>query len=251
LPEAARSASGNHALDARKCRKRTEKVLKTTEDGISVVRSGLFPFLARIWGKTAKIRGIEHLDTEIEVVDDDENIFVVSPGSEDIIRYEPEGFEWSAPKWMIAAAAGVAAVGLGYYHSPAMGAFGGAATFAVGAGVWLTATDGYAEIEPAPAHLRSAWVSSMFLTKEADEAETLRQSRQKRVQEMAKNEKHVEKELEARDSTLIQEMHDPRGVAVASGDSSDTDMEFDPELEDADDARTNGHAKRGDDERGD
>jgi hypothetical protein len=254
LPEVARSASGEHALDARKCRKRKEKILKSTDDGIAVVRSGFFPFLARIWGRTAKIRGIEDLDTEIEVVDsDDENIFVVSPGSGNIIQYEPEGFEWSAPKWMVAAAAAVAAIGVGYYHSPAMGAFGGAATFAAGAGIWLSATDGYAEIEPAPAHLRSAWVSSMFLTKEADEAETLRESRQKRVQEMAKNEKHVEKELEARDSTLIQEMHDPDGVAVAADDSGsgDTDMEFDPDLEDADDARTNGHAKGGDDERGD
>jgi hypothetical protein len=248
LPEAARSASGNHALDARKCRKRTEKVLKSTDDGIAVVRSGFFPFLARIWGKTAKIRGIENLDTEIEVVDDDENIFVVSPGDEQIIEYEPEGFEWGASAKMVVVAAAAAAIGLGYYHSPAMGAFGGVATVAVGAGIWLQATDGYARIEPAPAHLRSAWVSSMFLTKEADEAETLRESRKKRVQEMAKNEKHVEKELEERDKTLLQEMHDPRGVAtVGSGGSGDADMEFDPELED--EARTNGHAKGGDDER--
>jgi hypothetical protein len=248
LPEAAKSASGNHALDARKCRKRTEKILKSADDGISVVRSGFFPFLARIWGKTAKIRGIEDLNTEIEVVGDDENIFVVSPATEDVIDYEPEGFEWGASPKLVGAAALVAAAGFGYYHSPAMGAFGGAATFAVGAAIWLQATDGYARIDPAPAHLRSALVTSMFLTKEADEAETLRESRKKRVQEMAKNEKHVEEELEERDKTLIQSMHDPRGVATTGDTPADTDMEFDPELED--EARTNGHAKGGDDERG-
>ncbi|MFB6148352.1 MAG: hypothetical protein ABEJ48_01685, partial [Halobacteriales archaeon] len=38
LPEAARSASGEHALDARKVRKRQEKVLKTADDGIAIVR---------------------------------------------------------------------------------------------------------------------------------------------------------------------------------------------------------------------
>jgi len=147
---------------------------------------------------------------------------------------------------MVAAAALVAAIGLGYYHSPAMGAFGGVATFTVGAGIWLSATDGYAEIEPAPAHLRSAWVSSMYLTKQADEAETLQESRKKRVQEAAKNEKHTERELEEKDKTLIQEMYDPRGVATAgdapSGGSTNSDVEFGPETERA----KNGHAE-GDD----
>jgi len=249
-PELAKSATGEQALDARKVRKRKEKVLKSADDGVAVVRSGLRPFLARVFGRTARIEGIEHLDTEIQVADGEENLYVVAPHSEKVLEYEPEGFEWSANPWLVYAAGAVAGVGVGVYHSAAMGLFAGAATVALGALVWVTATDGFARIQPAPTHLRAAWVTSLYMATEADEATTLQESRQKRVEERAKNERDVEKALEERDTTLVEEMESPESGSgvVDAADMSEWGFDDMPEATngeaDGDEAATDGGERR-------
>ena len=245
-PESARSASGEHALDARRARKREETLLRTPGGDVAIVRSGLFPFLARVFGGTATLQGLENLDTEIEWTNDDGNLFVVAPGSDDVLEYVPESFEWDTEPSYVLGAAVVAGLGSGWYLSATLGFAVGVLVFVAGAAVFLRATDGHAAIEPAPAHLRSAWVTSMFLTKEADEAATLQESRKKRIREAAKNEKHVERELEERDATLVEEMHTPGGIGTEA-DLGDVDgaLEFVP-----DDQAKNGEPGDGGDDGG-
>lgn len=232
-PEAARNASGEHAVDARKARERSERIIKTPDEEVAIVRKGLTSFLARVFGSTAKLEGHENLDTRIEYTEGSaDELYVVSPNADDVLEYEPEGFEWSANPLLVAAAAAVAGFGLNHYIGQLAGVGAALGTLALGAALYLTATDGYARVEPAPGHLRSAWVSSMYLQKEADEAETLQESRKKRVREKAKNQKDVEQALEDQDQTLIEAMHSTNGADSMNRDPDPTDhdtLEFDPD----------------------
>ncbi|GAB3321434.1 hypothetical protein [Haloplanus salinarum] len=232
-PEAARNASGEHALDARKARERSERIIKTPDEEIAVVRKGLGAFLARVFGSTATLEGHEHLDTRIEYTEGSaDELYVVSPNADDVLKYESEGFEWSANPLLVLGAAAVAGFGLNHYVGQLAGVGGALGAIVLGAVLYLDATDGYARVEPAPAHLRSAWISSMYLQKEADEAETLQESRQKRVREKAKNQKDVEAALEDQDQTLIEAMHSTNGADSMNRDRDPVDgsaFEFGPD----------------------
>jgi len=232
-PEAARNASGEHAVDARKARERSERIIKTPDEEVAIVRKGLVPFLARVFGSTATLEGHEHLDTRIEYTQGEaDELYVVSPNAEDVLEYEAESFEWSANPLIVIGAALVAGVGLNHYLGQLAGVAGALGTFALGAILYLEATDGYAHVDPAPAHLRSAWVSSMYLQKEADEAETLQESRRKRVEEKAKNQKDVEEALEEQDQTLIEAMHSTGGADRMDRDrdpAEESAFEFGPD----------------------
>jgi hypothetical protein len=84
----------------------------------------------------------------------------------------------------------------------------------------------------------------MYLQKEADEAETLQESRRKRVEEKAKNQKDVEEALEDQDQTLIEAMHSTGGADSMKGDRDPVDasaFEFGPK-----DDETNGHREADD-----
>jgi hypothetical protein len=244
-PTAARSASGEHAVDARKARERSERIIKTPDEEVAIVREGLRPFLARVFGSTATLEGVERLDTRIEYTQGEaDELYVVSPNADEVLEYDSEGFEWSANPLVVIAAALVAGVGLNHYVGQLAGVAGGVGAFALGAVLYLEATDGFARIQPAPAHLRSAWVSSMYLQKEADEAETLQESRRKRVEEKAKNQKDVEEALEDQDQTLIEAMHSTGGADAMKGDRDPVEssaFEFGPKGDE-----TNGHREADD-----
>jgi hypothetical protein len=243
-PEAAKNASGEEALDARKARERSERVVETPDNRVAIVRKGLRPFLARLSGSMAILEGHEQLDTRLEVTEgEDDELFIVSPNADDVLEYESEGFRWTANPLVVAAAVAVGGFGLNHFVGPLAGLGGAIGAFALGAYLYLEATDGYARVEPAPAHLRSAWVTSMYMQREADEAETLQESRQKRVREKAKNQKHIERALEDQDQTLIEAMHSPRGADV---DDSDSDEPLSDEFDLAPRELSNGHG--GDDE---
>jgi len=246
-PEAAKNASGENAVDARKARERSERIIKTPDEEVAIVRKGLGPFLARVFGSTATLEGHEHLDTRIEYTQGEaDELYVVSPNADEVLEYDAEGFEWSANPLIVLAAALVAGVGLNHYVGQLAGVAGALAALALGAVLYLEATDGYARVEPAPAHLRSAWVSSMYLQKEADEAETLQESRRKRVEEKAKNQKDVEEALEEQDQTLIEAMHSTGAADRMNSDGDPTSgdgFEFGPRDGDP----SNGH-REGEDE---
>ncbi|WP_049934691.1 hypothetical protein [Haloplanus natans] len=246
-PEAARNASGEEAVDARKARERSERIIKTPDEEVAVVRKGLVAFIARVFGQNATLEGHEHLDTRIEYTQGEaDELYVVSPNADDVLEYDPEGFEWSANPLIVLASALVAGAGLNHYVGTLAGVGGALGAIAIGAVLYLEATDGYARVEPAPAHLRSAWVSSMYLQKEADEAETLQASRRKRVEEKAKNQKDVEEALEEQDQTLIEAMHSTGGAdrMKAARESVDSGaFEFGP---DRDSNLANGHQEADD-----
>lgn len=245
-PTAARSASGEKAVDARKARERSERIIKTPDEEVAIVRTGLRPFLARVFGSTATLEGVEELDTRIEYTQGEaDELYVVSPNTDEVLEYDPEGFEWSANPLIVVAAAAVAGLGLNHTIGQLAGVGGALGALALGAVLYLEATDGHARIRPAPAHLRSAWVSSMYLQKEADEAETLQESRKKRVEEMAKNQKDVEEALEDQDQTLIEAMHSTGGADAMTDDRDPVEasaFEFGPNGDE-----TNGH-REGEDE---
>ena len=66
--------------------------------------------------------------------------------------------------------------------------------------------DGYARVDPAPAHLRSAWASMLYLSVEAEDADTIEDARDTIVSLQARSEKDVQEALQDQDSTLIEEM---------------------------------------------
>jgi hypothetical protein len=86
---------------------------------------------------------------------------------------------------------------------------------------------GHGKIEPATAHQRSAHVSTMLLSKEMDDAETLDDARREVYEERSKSSKNVEEVVEVRDETLIQEMLDADVSASVRSNTDATESELD------------------------
>lgn len=214
--EEATSPSGEDAYDSQTYRSKTEKVVRTESDGWAVVRPGLRPFLARIFGGAAHLEGAEDIQARWEAAEgkDDEKIFIhwIAP---EVLEYEPEGWELDLPDpetrkdWINLAAEVAIVIAVGALVTAPLGSSVGLAAGLVTAGVtWVRPTDGYARVKPAPAHTRSAWVSMLFLSQEFADAETIQDARTEVVRQQARAEKDVEAALQGKDETLVEEMFD-------------------------------------------
>ncbi|UWG47043.1 hypothetical protein HSRCO_0749 [Halanaeroarchaeum sp. HSR-CO] len=211
---AATSPSGEDAVDIIDLEEREEKTVQMPDGSTAVVRDGLIPFLSRIFGGAARLERSEELKTKLEVTDSpiDEMIWV-HPDADEILDYEPEGWTLSIPTaetrsdWIGLAIGGATILAFTQLVS---GAYGGgvgflAFLFAMGVAV-VRPRDGHARVEPAPAHLRSAWAGMLYLNIEAEDADTIEDARDTIVSLQARSEKDVQEALQEQDSTLIEEM---------------------------------------------
>lgn len=216
------SPSGQDAVDMQRATVREERILKRSNRR-ALVSKGLRPFLARVFGGYARLRGAEEVETEIQL---DEcrwdELFIVDPQADSILEYDSEGWTWTANTTLIYGAVGLAAVGGLWFGSAATAVAGTIATFGAAALMWARPTSPEAWIQPAPVHLRSAWASMLFLAEEADVAKTIKEARKKNVKLSVQNEQDVERELEEKDQTLVEEMF---GSDVEDKDPDDERVE--------------------------
>lgn len=236
------SPSGSDAADQLEARERTSVVIDRPDEPAAVATPGLIPFLARlVSGKAATLKtvnaGHSGADQRGEVTTEQDPLqcrIPVSQGSvdekvlshpkmEEPIRYEPEGFTLSPPSInglddvlpvLVRVGAVVAlASGVNMMFGPGL-AF---VAFAVGiVAAFITAEEGEAAVWLSPLHYRSARATAMHLASELDDADTISEERQKRIEESMDTEKRVMREADQRDQTLIEGLY-----SFVEGDDED------------------------------
>lgn len=211
---AATSPSGEKAVDIVELEEREEKTVKMPDGSTAVVRPGLRAFLSRIFGGAARLERAEELKTRLTLTDSpiDEMIWV-HPESDDVLDYEPEGWKLRLPNpqerddWLRLLVGVATIIAFTQLVATAYGGMWGSVAFLFALGLaTVRPRDGYARVDPAPAHLRSAWASMLYLNVEAEDADTIEDARDTIVSLQARSEKDVQKALQDQDSTLIEEM---------------------------------------------
>ena len=210
----ATSPSGEQAVDIIDLEEREEKTVSMPDGSTAVVRPGLIPFLSRIFGGAARLERAEELKTKLELTDSpiDEMIWV-HPDSTEVLDYEPEGWAITVPNpqdrddWLRLLVGAAVLVAITQLVATALGPIWGTAAFLAALGLaTVRPRDGHARVDPAPAHLRSAWASMLYLDVEAEDADTIEDARETIVGLQARSEKDVQEALQNQDATLIEEM---------------------------------------------
>jgi hypothetical protein len=234
--------SGDDGYGWRTTATTTEDVVRMPDGSEAVVRRGLFPFLARVFGKAATLRNQEQIAHRIEDTGPssiDERI-LVHPDAEEVLHYEPESFKWAWEKqsedpnetsdvtevggYEVAktAFAGLVTVtisGLALaapLPSGLLGVLGAILTepvaLALGAVAVLVvgreAVPGEALVVPAPSHLATAYATTAMLAQEAEDADTIDEFKRLYRRERISSQKDIEEALEKRDQTLTEGMFD-------------------------------------------
>ena len=236
--EPASTPSGEKAVDIVSVESTRETVVTRGPGTVDIVRDGIRPFLSRCFGGSATLEGAEQLATRFEVdgkrrVREDAMVFVHPLSDADgVIDYSPEGFGLDLPdlesrgdvlRALVGATVIVAfALSVGATWGLLAGwlALAGAV-----AAVAVRPRQGEAHVEIAPAHMRAAFASMLYLGKELDDADTIEAARCKIVEQEARSEKEVEQALTERDATLVGEMFDTDVEAAV--DSLDDESHLD------------------------
>ncbi|MBX0323872.1 hypothetical protein EGH21_12610 [Halomicroarcula sp. F13] len=208
-----------------------EKIVRT-EHGVAVVKSGLFPFLARVFGKSARLANVEQLRTRVPLKEGSkwDEMFVVDPESEKLLFYEPEHWTIDWPpldrdhggEWLAIVGAIVLAIGSVHYG---LASFWPVTTVTtMGLLVWLaTPVDGKAAVRPAPMHLRSAFGTMVQFAEDVDDAKHLEEVKDQLDRERVRKQRAIDEKVADHDRTLIEESYDPDGEVPAAIRNDDTD----------------------------
>lgn len=246
---ASTSPSGEDGYDIIDLEELSVQVVRMNDGRDAVVRTGVFPFLARVFGKAAILEGIGDLRTRVDVIDSKhDEMFWIDPDSEEILEFKPPGFSLEIPEFtsdnipMFAiGAAAVTFLGL----MVAGGAVGGLTAAAVaGLGFGLVAIrphDGHARVEPASAYQRSAFASMLYLSLEIEDARTYDEAKEQLRQERARSLKDIDQELEQHDTTIIGEMFDGDvSASIRNDEAQESTLET---TEGGESARRNGSSE--------
>lgn len=201
------SASGGEALDALKFEEDSRSVVRMPNGRLAVVSSGILKFVARVFGGAAYLEGVEEMPTESRATGrtSHDRICWTSASAETALEYEPEGWTFKMPTTLrelipvAVAAIALAVVGQAILSTSALGVLALPL-------LALRPRSGSARWQPANAQQRAAYITALYAAIEHDEAETLEESRRKVLREMAQNQKQVEKALEQKDATLLEEV---------------------------------------------
>jgi hypothetical protein len=212
--EAATSPTGEDAHDMTRVDMEEHKTVRMSDGSTAILKPGLLPFLARAFGRAARLEGADELNMITEMPNSKwDRLYYVHPEAEEVIHYDSEGWSFEFPSVSrdnaVKMAAGVGLLGFGAY---AAATYSGPTVAAVGvvgavAAVTLTPQEGEAWFEPAPAHMRSAHSTMMMLTEETRDAETIDEAREQLLEERLTFEQQVEDRIEDSDSTLIEVMN--------------------------------------------
>lgn len=225
------SPDGSTAADQIEARERTATVIDRPEEPAAVATRGLKPFLARLLsGKAATLRTVDPdhqtADKKGETTTDKDPLqcrIPVSDGNVDQkimahpkmgepIDYSPEGFTFEPLGEVDDVASAVAIVGVIGAMSAAVYHWFGVGLALVAAAVGFVAwrvqpQEGTAKVWLSPLHYRSARATAMHLASELDDADTITEEREKRLQQAMHREKDIMKEADRRDETLMEGLY--------------------------------------------
>jgi len=252
----AQSPTGDDAFDMLDGELKDQRIVRGTDGSVAVVTTGLFPFLARVFGASARLYNVEKLRTRINLQNSKwDELFIADPEADETIHYESEGWRLTTPPLdrehagtygAIAAAFGVAGAAIHYGMASPWVVAG---TLAVGLLVWAAEpVDGEAYVEPAPVHIRTAVASVFALSEDVDAAKTLDQAKTQLDKERVRKQQDIEREIENHDRTLVKEMLDPDEDVPAAIDSGDGDDDIvDRQRENSEGGRSEGGVLSDDD----
>lgn len=251
--EYAESPTGDDAHDIVDAEVREERIVRSPDGDVSVVTPGVRPFLARVFGRSARLQNVEQLRTRVPLVGSSwDELFIVDPEADDLLKYVKEGWELSPPP-------------LDREHGPAYGLVGVALLVAGGAINWglaspslvvgavgvglllwlLEPVDGIAGVEPAPMHLRTAMGTMINFSEDLDDAKRFDEVKDQLDRERVQKQRAIDREVANHDQTLVEEMLDPEGAVPATVERDDDELVLDDEVVD-EDARENGSLFGGD-----
>jgi hypothetical protein len=214
------SPSGEQAVDAQWGHAVEERLVKMPDGTDALVRPGLIPFLSRCFGGAARLftetedGERKEIQTRLELPKSrwDEIVFVDDEAST-VLDYSPESWTISFPEiedltdglklLTIGVIVAMFALSLSEWLGTVWGV--GLAGIAL-AVVLLEAVDGYARVDPAPAHARQAMMTSLYLATELDDAKTIDEARSTIVEQQATKQQDIDAALEQQDSTMIDTM---------------------------------------------
>lgn len=211
----ATSPSGNDAYDMVRAKQVEEQTVRMNDGHLAVVRPGLRAFLSRCFGGAARLENAEQISTKVDLVESPiDEVYFVDPKADRVLDYKPESWQISVPdpdsraEWFRMGSFALLAVMVAFavYSFAGNPLYGTLSLLALATLAVVRPEDGYARIDPAPAHMRSAWASMLYLSIEAEDAETIEQARKENIRLQAKSEKEVDAALQDQDATLIQEM---------------------------------------------
>jgi hypothetical protein len=253
--EHSESPTGEEAWDIIDMEIRSEKIVRGPDGSVSVVKPGLLPFLARVFGRKARLYNAEQLRTRLPVTGSKyDEMFVTDPEAEEILYYKPESWTLSFPPLDRGHAPTYGLVLTGLLVAGAALSQGAASGWAVGAVTvvglawWaLEPTDGVAGVEPAPVHIRSAFGTMLRHAEDVDDAKRLDEVKRKLDAERIHKQRDVDREVADHDVTLMQEMFDPDGKVPASVEGEEDNEVTEKKRENAN-TWENGTAQGGDDD---
>lgn len=231
--------SGEDGVGALEEHAEKHKVVKLDDGSQAIVKSGLLPFIARVAGSVARIENIDELKSRVEMPESslaDEKWYVDS-NADELVDYQQEGWTLQTPEFSLDNASNIV-----LQYGLALGGIWFAATYLPG--VWsfigfgaavavafARPTDGYARLNPAPAHYADAHANQIQRNMEYDELKTLDEAREQKWKLEGQNERDVEEKIDDRDSTLLEEMleRDDEDRSVLNFDDDDEDNEGDEE----------------------
>lgn len=213
----ATSPSGDENFDVIEWEIQKEWLVRTGE-GTSVIRPGLLPFLSRCFGGAARLENAAAIETRMPTNQDD--LYFIDPDSDEILEYEPEGWELDIPEidleneWQTAAIYGLAGLSIVGLATALVASWAGFLTAIMLFGIaFVRPVDGYARIEPATAHQRRAYVSSLYLKLETEDARTIKKLQQKIPELEAEVRKATAESLREQNQTLVEETMGEESVA--------------------------------------
>ncbi|MFC6757881.1 MULTISPECIES: hypothetical protein [Haloarcula] len=242
------SPTGDEAWDIVDAESQVEKIVRTPDGSVQVVKPGLFPFLARVFGKAAKIENVEELRTRVPMQGQFDEWFLTDPEADEILHYSPEGWRVNLPELSREHAMQYALVGGGVCLS-AWALLSGTITGPVwplatavltvaGLAVWaLEPVDGVAAVNPAPAHLRTAYGTMARFEEDVDDAKHFDELKEKLDEQRIDKQRDIDREVKDHERTVFEKLLD-RDEKVPASVASDAD--------EGDGERLNGH--RGDDD---
>ncbi|PSQ06657.1 hypothetical protein BRC92_00365 [Halobacteriales archaeon QS_4_69_31] len=222
--EHAESPTGDLAYDMIDVEGEEITIVRAVDGTVSVVRPGFLPFLARVFGKTARLKNIEQLRTRVPFKNSRwSELFVADPEAEELIHYTPEGWGLDFPELSRETAPTYLMVALGVMIAGAAIHYGAAnpavvvAVTAAGLLTWgATPVEGVAYVEPAPVHLRSAFGTMLQYAEDVDDAKRLDEVKEQLDSERVQKQRDVDEKVAKHDRTLVEEMLDPDNEVPAA-----------------------------------
>ncbi|WP_253738000.1 hypothetical protein [Halohasta salina] len=215
-------------------------VVDEGQRGLSVIRDGWLPFLARIKGGRAKIENAHELTTRFSLFDSEwDECFIVDPEADTLIDYKPPGLRLKTPEfdtwrealWPVGIAVGV--IGGTWWAAQQYGAVAWATLLlAAAVYVWVYAvegTDSYCRVEPAPAAMRPVLASMLVMSVGNRDAHRLQDAEEFAWKALAQQEDVKADHLRRGDQSNVE-----AAFGSAAGDTADEDDVDSDSVESAD-----------------